>query len=222
MPPDKRHTPYDSTQPQKNLSLQSSKTSKRLNQIDRIRANRVSDHIALPQLVVYKDQSARKSFILKGISGIPFPRQDGLYTRFTTEIILRHEPTDIKTTATIIPHLSRSKEDKRHLNTYRHVLQSFKELPSIIEQAAKLIGVRSINTQAEGTAFTADVLRLKLVRNIGLHLTIIDLPRLISVAEYKEDITIVKNLVDSYLQHSRTIILTVIPATSDVDTQDII
>lgn len=222
LPPDKRHTPCDSAQPQKNLSLQSSKTSKRLNQIDRIRANGVGDHIALPQLVVCGDQSAGKSSVLEGISGIPFPRQDGLCTRFATEIILRHEPTDIRTTATIIPHSSRSEEDKRHLNAYRHVLQSFEELPSIIEQAAKLMGVRGVDTQAEGTAFAADVLRLELVGNTGLHLTIVDLPGLISVAEYEEDVTIVENLVDSYLQHSRTIILAVIPATSDVDTQGII
>lgn len=222
LPPDKRHTPCDSSQPQKNLSLQSSKTSKRLNQIDRIRANGVGDHIALPQLAVCGDQSAGKSSVLEGISGIPFPRQDGVCTRFATEIILRHEPTEIRTTATIIPHSSRSEEDKRHLNAYRHVLQSWEELPSIIEQAAKLMGVRGVDTQAEGTAFAADVLRLELVGNTGLHLTIVDLPGLISVAEYEEDVKIVENLVDSYLQHSRTIILAVIPATSDVDTQGII
>ncbi|KAJ6118957.1 Dynamin [Penicillium samsonianum] len=204
LPPDKRPIPCDSSQPQKNLSLQSSKTSKRLNQIDRIRANGVGDHIALPQLVVCGDQSAGNSSVLEGISGIPFPRQDGLCTRFATEIILRHEPTDIRTTATIIPHSSRSEEDKRHLNAYRHVLHSFEELPSIIEQAAKLMGVRGVDTQAEGTAFAADVLRLELVGNTGLHLTIVDLPGLISVAECEEDVR------------------DIIPATSDIDTQGII
>ncbi|KAJ6139503.1 Dynamin [Penicillium samsonianum] len=93
LPPDKRPIVYDSSHPQRNLSLQTSKTSKRVHQIDRIRANGVSDHIALPQLVVYGDHSAGKSSVLEGISGIPFPRQDGLCTRFATEIILRHEPT---------------------------------------------------------------------------------------------------------------------------------
>ncbi|KAJ6132636.1 Dynamin [Penicillium samsonianum] len=222
LPPDKRPILCDSSHPQKNLSLQSSKTSKRLNQIDRIRANGVGDHIALPQLVVCGDQSAGKSSVLEGISGIPFPRQDGLCTRFATEIILRHEPTDIRTTATIIPHPSRSEEDKRHLTAYHHVLHDFKELPSIIEQAAKLMGVRGIDAQAEGPAFAADVLRLELVGNTGLHLTIVDLPGLISVADCEEDVKIVEKLVDSYLQHSRTIILAVIPATSDIDTQGII
>lgn len=64
--------------------LASAKTSKRLNQIDRVRALRVDDHIALPQLVVSVDQSAGKSSVLEGISGCPLPRQDGLCTRFPT------------------------------------------------------------------------------------------------------------------------------------------
>ncbi|CAI7613136.1 unnamed protein product [Penicillium pancosmium] len=222
LPPDKPPLRYDHVPIQRNISLQSSKTSKRLNQIDRIRANGVGDHIALPQLVVCGDQSAGKSSVLEGISGIPFPRQDGVCTRFATEIILRHELTDIKTTATIIPHSSRSDEEKRLLSAYHHVLHDFAELPKIIEQAAKLMGVRGVDSQAEGPAFAADVLRLELVGNTGLHLTIVDLPGLISVADSEDDVNIVEKLVDSYLQHSRTIILAVIPATSDVDTQRII
>jgi Dynamin family. len=182
LPPDKPPLGHDYSYAQRKISLQSSKTSRRLNQIDQIRANGVGDHIALPQLVVCGDQSAGKSSVLEGISGIPFPRQDGLCTRFATEIILRHECTDIKTTATIIPNSSRSEDEKRLLSAYHHVLHDFTELPNIIEEAAKLMGVRGIDAQAEGPAFAADVLRLELVGNTGLHLTIVDLPGLISVA----------------------------------------
>lgn len=222
VPPDKLSFPFDSSRPEKNLSLQSSKTSKRLNQIDQIRANGVGDHIPLPQLVVCGDQSAGKSSVLEGISGIPFPRQDGLCTRFATEIILRHEPREVRTTATIIPHSSRSEEERSRLIAYHHDLHDFEELPKVIKQAARLMGVRGADAQAEGPTFVADVLRLELVGNTGLHLTIVDLPGLISVAECDGDVETVEKLVDSYLQHSRTIILAVIPASSDVDTQGII
>lgn len=102
------------------LGLQSPRTSERLNIIDRVRANGVGDHVALPQLVVCGDQSSGKSSVLEGISGIPFPRQDGLCTRFATEIILRHEPGAQRATAMIIPRASRTEDEKAHQGPQGH------------------------------------------------------------------------------------------------------
>jgi GTPase SAR1 family protein len=204
------------------LGLQSSRTSQRLNQIDRVRANGVGDHVALPQLVVCGDQSAGKSSVLEGISGIPFPRQDGLCTRFATEIVLRHSPQLIRMTATIIPHLSRDDGERRRLASFRMEFRDFAELPGIIEAAGQSMGIRTSEDQVDAPAFAADVLRLELVGNTGLHLTIVDLPGLISVSENERDMQLVSDLVDSYLESSRTIVLAVVPASSDVDTQGII
>ncbi|KAL3475553.1 dynamin GTPase [Aspergillus californicus] len=204
------------------LGLQSTRTSQRLNQIDRVRANGVGDHVALPQLVVCGDQSAGKSSVLEGISGIPFPRQDGLCTRFATEIVLRHDPHANHMTATIIPHLSRDDEEKRRLAAFRMEFDHFSELPGIIEAAGRVMGVRTSEDQVDAPAFAADVLRLELVGDTGLHLTIVDLPGLISVSEDERDVQLVSDLVDTYLESSRTIVLAVVPASSDVDTQGII
>ncbi|QKX63194.1 uncharacterized protein TRUGW13939_10363 [Talaromyces rugulosus] len=204
------------------LHLQTSRTSERLNQIDRVRANGIGDHVALPQLVVCGDQSAGKSSVLEGISGIPFPRQDGLCTRFATEIILRHDPSEQRATAMIIPHSSHTADEKTRLSAFRRQIRDFSELPGIIEAAAKLMGVRGHGAETDAPAFSADVLRLELVGKTGLHLTIVDLPGLISVSEVEEDVQLVENLVDSYLENSRTIILAVVPASSDIDTQGII
>lgn len=200
----------------------SSRISERLNQVDRVRANGVGDHIALPQLVVCGDQSAGKSSVLEGISGIPFRRQDGVCTRFATEIILRHEPKDQLNTATIIPHVSRAEEDKAKLNDFRRDINDLANLPGIIDEAARLMGVQGANDLADAPTFTADVLRLEIVGDTGLHLTLVDLPGLISVSENEEDVQLVGDLVNSYLENSRTIILAVVPASSDVDTQSII
>ncbi|KAL2827244.1 P-loop containing nucleoside triphosphate hydrolase protein [Aspergillus cavernicola] len=221
-PPSKDWISLDWEQVGDGLNLQTSRTSERLNQIDRVRANGVGDHVSLPQLVVCGDQSAGKSSVLEGISGIPFPRQDGLCTRFATEIILRHDPGDHHATAMIIPHMSRTADEKTRLSAFRQQIREFTELPSIIEAAAKLMGVRGHGTEPDAPAFSADVLRLELVSNTGLHLTIVDLPGLISVSEIEEDVQLVQDLVDSYLENSRTIILAVVPASSDVDTQGII
>jgi hypothetical protein len=89
--------------------LRSVKSTYRLNQIARIRANSVRDHISLLQLVVYRDQSAGKSSVLEGITGIPFPRQDGVCTKFVTEIILCHDIEKTRITTTVIPYKSHSK-----------------------------------------------------------------------------------------------------------------
>ncbi|RHZ51201.1 hypothetical protein CDV55_100581, partial [Aspergillus turcosus] len=173
-------------------------------------------------LVVCGGQSAGKSSVLEGITGIPFPHQDGLCTRFATEIILRHEPGVQRATATIIPHISRADDEKNRLSAFRRQLRDFAELPSIIEEAARLMGIRGHGTEPDAPAFSADVLRLELVGNTGLHLTIVDLPGLISVSENEQDVELVQDLVDSYLENSRTIILAVVPASSDVQTQRII
>ncbi|GES64914.1 dynamin family protein [Aspergillus terreus] len=208
---------------QAGFGLQPSRTSERLNQIDQVRANGVGDHIALPQLVVCGDQSAGKSSVLERITGIPFPRQDGLCTRFPTEIIIRHDPAQSQATATIIPHQSRTKAHGSRLSDFRRQIEGFGGLPDVIHDAAQIMGIRSHGTQSEDApAFSKDVLRLEIVGNTRLHLTIVDLPGLISVSENEQDVQLVHDLVDTYLESSRTIILAVVPASSDVDTQGII
>jgi hypothetical protein len=80
------------------------------------------------------------------------------------------------------------------------------------------MGIWGHGIEADAPAFSADVLRLELVGKTGFHLTIVDLPGLISVLEIEEDVQLVENLVELYLENSRTIILAVVPASSDIDT----
>ncbi|KAH9866334.1 hypothetical protein J1614_008901 [Plenodomus biglobosus] len=205
------------------IRLQMNGSSKRLNQIDQIRAKGVGDHISLPQLVVCGDQSAGKSSVLEGITGVPFPRQDGACTRFATEIILRHCPNKNEIVAKILPSASRSEEERHRMVSFERQLTGFHDLPRVIEEASMLMGIRDCaNPNLDSPAFTADVLRLEVIGNTGLHLTVVDLPGLISVSENVEDMHTVECLVDGYLESSRTIILAVVPASNDIDTQGII
>jgi GTP-binding protein EngB required for normal cell division len=201
--------------------LASGKTSQRLNQIDDVRALGVGDHIALPHLVVCGDQSAGKSSILEGISGCPFPRQDGLCTRFPTEIILRHNTSTSRKAVSLIPSPSRTPQEREQFAAFSREFEIFDELPDIIQEASRLMGVRS-SELPDAPAFATDVLELEVTGDTGLHLTLVDLPGLISVSENPQDIDMVRSLVDSYLESSRTIILAFIPATSDAETQTII
>jgi GTP-binding protein EngB required for normal cell division len=206
------------------VGLQTDQSSKRLNQIDRVRAKGVGDHIPLPQLVVCGDQSAGKSSVLEGITNIPFPRQEGLCTRFATEIILRHQPGYSRITATILPSASRAEEERLNLTSFERQLMSFDDLPRVIQEASALMGLVGVSgtTGHDLPTFAADVLRLEVVGDTKLHLTVVDLPGLISVSENAADVQIVSDLVDKYLESSRTIILAVVPAANDIDTQGII
>jgi GTPase SAR1 family protein len=221
-PPEKDWIQLDSGQVRSGLGLVSSRTSERLNQVDRIRANGVGNHIALPQLVVCGDQSAGKSSVLHGITGIPFPRQDGVCTRFVTQISVRHEPNHRRNTATIIPHSSRTEDEKARLSAFRREVSDLAHLPGIIDEASRLMGVQGVHGLVDAPNFAADVLHLEIIGDTGLHLTLVDLPGLISVSENEDDVQLVGDLVNSYLENSRSIILAVVPASSDVDTQSII
>jgi hypothetical protein len=60
-----------------------------LEKIDRLFASGVGQYIALPQIVVVGDQSSGKSSVLEGLTGLPFPRDSDLCTRFATQITFR-------------------------------------------------------------------------------------------------------------------------------------
>ncbi|KAH3962145.1 hypothetical protein HBI25_218320 [Parastagonospora nodorum] len=205
------------------IRLQMRGSSMRLNQIDKIRAKGVGDHISLPQLVVCGDQSAGKSSVLEGITGVPFPRQDGACTRFATEIILRHCEDQDEIIARILPSASRTEEERIQMTSFERRLSGFDDLPRVIQEVSMLMGIEGYaHENVESATFVADVLRLEVIGNTGLHLTVVDLPGLISVSENTKDVQTIEHLVDSYLESSRTIILAVVPACNDIDTQKII
>lgn len=205
--------------------LHSSKSTRRLEQIADLRARGIGDHIDLPQLIVCGDQSAGKSSVLEGLTGLPFPRQDGVCTKFATEIILQHSIGEQSITATILPSSSRSERFKIMLRRYRRQLQEFDELPVAIAEAGSLMGIRGFGDVKEGPAFAEDVLRIEVLGPVGLHLTVVDLPGLISVAneeQTEDDVQTVQGLVDSYVANPRTIILAVVQAGNDIANQGII
>lgn len=215
-----------STLPQEELSgLYSSQSSVRLEQIAELRARGIGDHVDLPQLVVCGDQSAGKSSVLEGLTGLPFPRQDGVCTKFATEIILQHSNEEQRVAATIIPAKGHSEATKAKLRGYSRRLASFDELPSTIEDVGSLMGIRGFKGITNGPAFGQDVLRIEVFGSTGLHLTVVDLPGMISVANEEqtdEDVDTVQHNVDTYVSNPRTIILAVVQASNDIANQGII
>ncbi|KAL8838823.1 MAG: hypothetical protein Q9170_001978 [Blastenia crenularia] len=205
--------------------LQSSESTRRLEQVADLRVRGIGDHIDLPQIVVCGDQSAGKSSVLEGVTSLPFPRQDGICTRFATEIILQHSTGEPSIIASIIPCSSRPDPSKITLRSYSRQLKSFDELPQAISDASSLMGIRGFDKDQEGPAFAKDVLRIKVTGPVGLHLTVVDLPGLISVPNDEQtegDVQTVQSMVDSYVANPRTIILAVVQASNDIANQGII
>ncbi|KAH8745486.1 P-loop containing nucleoside triphosphate hydrolase protein [Diaporthe sp. PMI_573] len=76
----------------------------------------------------------------------------------------------------------------------------------------------------EVLAFTSNALRIKITGAFSLHLSIVDLPGLISVSneeKTQEDVNPVHDMVRAYLHSSRTIILVVLQAGNDMANQPI-
>lgn len=99
------------------------------------------------------------------------------------------------------------------------------ELPEVISESAALMGIRGYGSTQGGNTFARDVLRIEIVGPTNLHLTIVDLPGLISVPnedQTDEDIRIVRELVETYLSSTRTIIMAVLQASNDIANQGIL
>lgn len=209
--------------------IRTAASSSRLNQIEKLRENGVGELVALPQLVVCGDQSAGKSSVLEAITGIPFPRKEGMCTRFPTEIILRHSEASktILVTASVRAHTSRSPEAAQTLSAYRRTVESLTQLPSIIDDVSKLMRLRGFTNldEGDGQAFASDALRIEISGPTGLHLSVVDLPGLISVPneeQTEDDVDAVFEMARSYLRSSRTIILAVTQAGNDMANQSVI
>lgn len=187
-----------------------------LNAIDSLRSQGISHYISLPQIIVCGDQSSGKSSVLEAISGVSFPVKSNLCTRFPTELILRKAPgTSVK--VRIVPHHSRSEEEKKSLSGFEEELSSFQDLPSLIENAQAAMGIMTL-----GKAFSKDLLRIEISGPDRPHLTIVDLPGLIhseTKHQSASDIDLITDVVKSYMKEPRSVILAVVSAKNDFANQ---
>jgi len=88
-----------------------------LEKIDGLFACNAGDYVDLPQLVVVGQQSSGKSSVLEGLTGLPFPRDSGLCTRFATQITFRRASTS-KIAASIIPAKDSSDEHQEKMRDW--------------------------------------------------------------------------------------------------------
>jgi GTPase SAR1 family protein len=198
-------------------SLATEEQMRQLEIIDKLQDLRIdSEKIDLPRLVVCGDQSSGKSSVLSAITGIPFPRQGGVCTKFVTQITLQHSPHDTWRKVSIEPV---GASDRDRLQTFHaEIAPDFSNLPEIVETARQTIFTRSM----ESKDFADDILKIQVCGRDQQPLEILDLPGVINHDKRPENITYVSSMVKHHIQKSRSIILVVVGADIDLGRQTIL
>jgi GTPase SAR1 family protein/Tfp pilus assembly major pilin PilA len=196
-------------------SLQSKDQAALLDTVDEIRRHGVNRYISLPQLIVCGDQSSGKSSVLEAISGVQFPVNDGLCTRFTTEVVLRRA-SDQLASVKVIPAKDATREHREKLMQFEKRSIGHGEIPALISEAKAIMGLQGNST------LSRDVLQLEVSGPKLPHLTLVDLPGLIhhpNKEQSEEDVKIPKELVQKYMKQPRSIVLAIVTAKNDVSNQ---
>ncbi|RDL35917.1 Uncharacterized protein BP5553_06529 [Venustampulla echinocandica] len=199
--------------------LQSAEQMELLDVVDSLRAQGLSEIVALPQLIVCGDQSSGKSSVLEAISGIPFPRQENLCTRFATEVILRRAAKN-EISVSIVPGKDRAPPELDQLLKFGHELTTQDDFKGLFKAAGDAMGLSS-----SGKSFSNDILKIEFCGPSQPQLTLVDLPGLIhseTKSQTAGDVQLVHNLVLQYLKNPRSIILAVVSSKNDISNQIIL
>ncbi|QIW96149.1 hypothetical protein AMS68_001667 [Peltaster fructicola] len=183
-----------------------------LDAMDDLRKENISTFLNIPQIVVCGDQSSGKSAVLEAISRLPFRSGSKTATCFPTELILRNAPTT-SLRVSIAPHSYRLNPKASSLPTFEMTAQSIDEFQSIHDVAAEFL-----NSHAKSGPIMFDSLRIEVTGPEQPHLTLVDLPGLTNSTPKgmsRHTPRRIKNLMSSYLNQPRTIILAVVNAAYD-------
>ncbi|KIX07521.1 uncharacterized protein Z518_02174 [Rhinocladiella mackenziei CBS 650.93] len=185
-----------------------------LNDIDKFRQHGLAN---LPQIVVCGDTSSGKSSVLGALSGIPFPIDSTVCTRFATEIALRYSPDKTITGEAFISPGSGSSEGHRaRVKSFQRAITSLEAIPDIMQDAKTVMGI------GEAAGISRDVLHLRLHGQPLPNLTLVDLPGLIHASKNTDDIAKVQELVEHYFKQEESLILTIVSAENPIDNQGIL
>ncbi|PMB72104.1 Interferon-induced GTP-binding protein Mx [Beauveria bassiana] len=201
----------------------------RLRKIDLLRDKNIGAYLPLPQLVAVGDQSSGKSSLLEGLTGIPFPRGQGLCTRYATQITHRRESKTF-INISIIPGPNTSESEKLKLEEYQKSVSTTSELKdqlsSILLEVNERMGVCTSQNPKGTKTFTEDVLKIEKCGPNEDYLTVIDVPGLFEDTKNNSttetDKAMVQSMVRKYLCNDQTVILAVLPCFVDFATQKIL
>jgi len=178
----------------------------------------VDKYIELPQIIVVGDQSSGKSSVLEAITGVPFPRNSGMCTKFPTQINLRKAPQP-SFAVSLVPDVDRSEADRARFARFPEIVRGETDLGVIVKRAEQTIWP---NGQSANSA-SKDTLTLDFSGPKKDYLTLVDLPGIIHTNAGNvmgdEEVVAIRDLAIHYMKNPRSIILAVISAANDLNLQ---
>ena len=174
--------------------------------------------LPLPQLIVCGDQSSGKSLLLEAISGFSFPVRAGKCTRFPTQVVLKRTAKE-SSHVSILPGEGASPECRSRLESFKSSSTSLQELRNTIDEAQAAMSL------GEKFSLSDNILRIEICGPTRPHLTLVDLPGLISSTsdtEPRGQIDMIEQLVRKYMLSTQSIILAVVSASTDADNQRVL
>ena len=144
-------------------TLRSEKQRRLLDTALRLHDIGLASVLEFPQIVVTGDQSAGKSSVLEAVSGVNYPRREGMCTRFAIEMALK-EAEDSPNTARIIPYAgsNRSTSELQKLHNFHETIEDLSVFPEIVEKATRCMGLSDDNGTRGPRSFSRDVLRVEI------------------------------------------------------------
>ncbi|KAF1809570.1 hypothetical protein P152DRAFT_152974 [Eremomyces bilateralis CBS 781.70] len=193
-----------------------------LNKVDKLFASGVGEYVSLPQIVAVGDQSSGKSSVLEALTGLPFPRDSDLCTRFATQIRFCRAPK-AEISISIIPASGSSGEHAEACTAWsKPGLEDLdpETFSSIMREAHTIMGIDG------GVSFSDDVLCIEIYGPDQEHFSVVDVPGIFRKTTEgvttKADKIKVEAMVRRYMENPRSIILAVVPANVDIATQEIL
>ncbi|KAL7808711.1 P-loop containing nucleoside triphosphate hydrolase protein [Trichoderma gracile] len=201
---------------------------------ERLRYFQAIDQLRGLGIIVVGDQSSGKSSLLEGLTGLSFPIASDLCTRFATQIVLHRTPgQEPAAKASIVPGPSSvdDEDQKKRLSEF-DIQMDADELSGtkfawVLDEAAKCMGLPGSDDQDVQNLtkrFSDDILRIEISGPEEHHLSVVDVPGLFhnpTKFQTREDLAIIRRLIEDYTTDKRTIILAVMDARNNLANQEV-
>ena len=189
-----------------------------LDRLDELRDLGFRRRISPPQLVLCGDQNGGKTTVFEAITGISLPINDGICTRFATEVTFRksaHYSAHVR----IRPSPTASPDHRTKLGAFSRPHNWLQDIAKLFSEARLIMGL------VRDGSYSQDTLQLEISGPTLPDLTVVDLPGLLSCPlpnQTSDDVTTVQRITEFYMSNPRNIILAVVSAENLLSQQTVL